>query len=38
LNPILSEIFMRMKKYFELDKVILSAKNPILREKDLLIV
>lgn len=31
LTPILSEIFKRMKKYFELDKVALTAKNPILR-------
>jgi len=38
LTPILSEIFKRMKRYFELDKVSLTAKNPILREKDLLIV
>lgn len=38
LTPMLSEIFKRMKKYFELDKVALTAKNPILKEKDLLIV
>lgn len=36
LNPILAEIFKRMRKYFELDKIPLSTKNPILKEKDLL--